>query len=420
MISIFTPTHNPQYLDECLESLLAQTYKNWEWIVVFNGKAAEDGHGWLRQAPDERIRVVVAGDDTSGVGAVKREACSLANGEYLVELDHDDLLLPDALKSIKKAFDTHQNAVFVYSDYAQIDADGTPNKMEFHEKFGWQYLYEEHDGKQYSRCKALHHFPSAVSLIWFAPNHVRAFRKDVYDAVGGYNPTLDILDDQELMGRLYRAGDFYHIDKLLYLQRVHDDNTQKDPVLNARIQEETVQQYDQNIEQNALAWARRNKLHTLDLGGAHNAPPGYLTVDLHDADLVGDVFDILDQLPENSVGVIRAVDFLEHIEDKVRLFNSMYRVLAHGGMVLSMTPSTDGRGAFQDPTHVSFYNENSFWYYSDKELAKFVPEVKCRFQATRLYTNYPSEWHERVNICYVYAHLTAVKNGARIAGELRI
>ena len=131
MISIFTPTHNPQYLDECLESLLAQTYKNWEWIVVFNGKAAEDGHGWLRQAPDERIRVVVAGDDTSGVGAVKREACSLANGEYLVELDHDDLLLPDALKSIKKAFDTHQNAVFVYSDYAQIDADGSRLESNF-------------------------------------------------------------------------------------------------------------------------------------------------------------------------------------------------------------------------------------------------------------------------------------------------
>ena len=374
----------------------------------------------MQKTPDDRIKTFVAPGDVRGVGALKQFACFMAKGEYLVELDHDDILLPDALESIKDAFDNDQNAVFVYSDYAQINADGTPNKTEFSEKFGWEYAYEEHNGKRYSRCKSLYHFPSAASFIWFAPNHVRAFRRNAYEIVGGYNADLDILDDQELMGRLYRVGDFYHIDKLLYLQRVHNNNTQKDPVLNARIQEETVQQYDQNIEQNAIAWARRNNLHTLDLGGAHNAPPGYTTVDLHDADFVGDVFEVLDGLPEDSVGVIRAVDFLEHIEDKVRLFNSMYRVLAHGGMVLSMTPSTDGRGAFQDPTHVSFYNENSFWYYTDKELAKFVPEIKCKFQATRLYTDYPSEWHKLVNICYVYAHLTAVKKGARIAGELRI
>ena len=34
----------------------------------------------------------------------------------------------------------------------------------------------------------------------------------------------------------------------------------------------------------------------------------------------------------------------------------------------ALTPSTDGRGAFQDPTHVSFYNENSFWYFTDRRL----------------------------------------------------
>jgi len=136
--------------------------------------------------------------------------------------------------------------------------------------------------------------------------------------------------------------------------------------------------------------------------------------------LVGDVFEVLDGLEPNSVGVIRAHDFLEHISDRVRLFNSMYRVLAHGGMILSMTPSTDGRGAFQDPTHVSFYNENAFWYFTDLNLANYVPEIQCRFQSTRLYTFFPSEWHEQNKICYVVAHLTAIKDGAKIAGVVNI
>ena len=83
-------------------------------------------------------------------------------------------------------------------------------------------------------------------------------------------------------------------------------------------------------------------------------------------------------LPDNSVGVIRAVDFLEHVPDKIAIFNELHRLLAHGGMLLSLTPSTDGRGAFQDPTHVAFYNENSFWYFTDANYANFVPEITCQ------------------------------------------
>ena len=89
-------------------------------------------------------------------------------------------------------------------------------------------------------------------------------------------------------------------------------------------------------------------------------------------------------------------------------------------MLLSLTPSTDGRGAFQDPTHVSFYNENSFWYFTRRSYSNFVPELKCRFQSSRLLTFYPDEWHEQNLIAYVNANLVAVKDGPRLAGELLI
>jgi SAM-dependent methyltransferase len=114
------------------------------------------------------------------------------------------------------------------------------------------------------------------------------------------------------------------------------------------------------------------------------------------------------------------VDFLEHVPDKAGLFNELYRVLAPNGLLLSLTPSTDGRGAFQDPTHVAFYNENSFWYYTNAEYAKFVPEIACRFQVSRLVTYFPSDWHRANNISYVSANLIAVKDGARNGGRLLI
>jgi SAM-dependent methyltransferase len=192
---------------------------------------------------------------------------------------------------------------------------------------------------------------------------------------------------------------------------MHSANTQRDQETNAFIQEETVRLYDSAIESNALAWAARERLAALDLGAAHNRPEGYIGVDRRqgpDVDVVADVANGLD-LPDSSVGVIRAVDFLEHVADKVGLINELYRLLAPGGLLLSQTPSTDGRGAFQDPTHVAYYNENSFWYYTDAKYRNFVPEIKAGFQISRLVTSFPSDWHRAHNIPYVTANLIALK-----------
>ncbi|MGA2519716.1 MAG: hypothetical protein ABSG81_02730 [Acidimicrobiales bacterium] len=85
-------------------------------------------------------------------------------------------------------------------------------------------------------------------------------------------------------------------------------------------------------------------------------------------------------------------------------------------MLLSLTPSTDGRGAFQDPTHTALFNENSFWYYSRREFARFAPALRCRFMASRLVTGFPTPWHQEHGIAYVCANLVAIKDGPRQGG----
>ena len=83
-VTVFTPSHDPKFLDLCLATLLAQTYADWEWVVVLNGKAR-----WWDTSKDPRIRVMKHAD-LKGVGAAKRFACAQARGDILVELDHDD------------------------------------------------------------------------------------------------------------------------------------------------------------------------------------------------------------------------------------------------------------------------------------------------------------------------------------------
>lgn len=225
------------------------------------------------------------------------------------------------------------------------------------------------------------------------------------------------------MCRLFHLGDFHHINRCLYLQRVHPGNTQSDPDINAHIQRETIALYDKYIEANALAWTYRRGLIPLDLGAAQRKPPGYVGVDQrpgHGVDIVAALPGRLD-LPDDSVGLIRAVDFLEYVPAKVPLINELYRLLAPGGMLLTMTPNSDGRGAHQDPTHVAYYNENSFWYYTDDQYRALVPDLEARFQSSRLVTYFPSEWHAQNNISYVVANLIAMKDGAaRCGGKLLV
>ncbi|MET7493169.1 glycosyltransferase [Streptomyces sp900116325] len=415
--SVFTPSHRPCYLDECLATLQAQTCSDWEWIVLLN-----NGARWRPEQPDERVRVEFA-DDVHGVGAAKRRACELARGEILVELDHDDLLTKACLAELAEAFDAHPEAVFVYSNTAQITQDGERDESRFNTEHGWQYEDVSIDGRRLLQALSMAPTPHNISYIWYAPNHVRAFRKDVYEKVGGYDATRTVLDDQDLMCRLFQAGDFHHIPRCLYLQRIHQANTQHDPEISEHIQRETVALYDKYIEANALAWTQRRGLFALDLGAAHGKPPGYLGVDQYpgeDVDIVATLPGKLD-LPDGSVGLLRAVDFLEHVPAKVPLINELYRLLAPGGMLLTMTPSADGRGAYQGPTYVALYNENSFWYYTDNQYRAFVPEIQARFQNSRLVTYYPTDWHSKNNISYVVANLIAMKEGAaRCGGPLRV
>jgi len=249
VISVFTPSHDPRWLDEALYSMLAQTREDWEWIVLLNGDA-----DWT---PPTDARVHVHRSLLENIGALKAHACSLAQGDILVELDHDDVLLPDALDLIDAAFAGEPAATLAYSDFAHMTADGQPELSDFDLSMGWQSTIELVEGAAYKRWHAFQPTPCNVGIIWFSPNHVRAFRTSSYRQIGGHDPTREILDDLDLIHRLYLLGPFVHIPRLLYLARVHDSNSQKAPERNTRIQAETIKLYCQRREALHTAWQTR-------------------------------------------------------------------------------------------------------------------------------------------------------------------
>ncbi len=253
--------------------------------------------------------------------------------------------------------------------------------------------------------KSLPITPGRLGNIWFAPDHVRAWRKSVYDSVGGHDHEMDVCDDLDLMHRLYMVTKFAFIDKVLYIYRITGNNTWLKR--NDKIQQKSYELYNKNVESLAKRFSDLNRLMKIDLCGGFNKPKGYISIDLEDGDIEADLNKGI-PMKDNSCGVVRAYDALEHLNDKSFIMQEIHRVLAPGGILLSMTPSTDGRGAFQDPTHVSFWNENSFWYWT-REQAAYIKNTKHLFMECSLFTYFPSDWHKQNNICYVQAHLEKLK-----------
>ncbi|HDZ14399.1 MAG TPA: methyltransferase domain-containing protein [Pricia sp.] len=121
----------------------------------------------------------------------------------------------------------------------------------------------------------------------------------------------------------------------------------------------------------------------LNLGSGFRKQHGYINIDNRPETYPDLLCNIENGLPydDGKVDEIRAVDFLEHLhQDKVIfVIEEIWRVLKNNGLFYSRTPSTESRGAWQDPTHRSYWNLNSWYYWSDDEYRKLIG-TKAKFQ----------------------------------------
>ncbi len=119
----------------------------------------------------------------------------------------------------------------------------------------------------------------------------------------------------------------------------------------------------------------------LNLGSGFRQQKEYVNIDNRpetDPDLLCDIEAGL-PYEDDSISEIRAVDFLEHTHQVIFVIEEIWRVLKDNGLFYSRTPATCGRGAFQDPTHVSYWNLNSWLYYTNDDYRKLIG-TKAKFQ----------------------------------------
>lgn len=229
LVSVITPAYlSGEKIVRPMQSLLRQTYTNWEWVIYDDSPDA--GQTFERLSilcqQDQRMMAFRAGVHSGNIGEVKRRAFGLGTGQILVELDHDDELAPSVLTDIVDAAQRFPDAGFFYSDYAGVfEGGGNATHGE-----GWgfgfgSYRQEVHDG----RALMVTNFPSinakTIRHIVGVPNHVRAWTREAYFAAGGHNPQVHVCDDYELLIRTFLTTRMVHIQRLGYIQYFNNAST---------------------------------------------------------------------------------------------------------------------------------------------------------------------------------------------------
>ena len=126
LISIITPTYNcGKFIGETIESVINQTYENWEMIIVDDCSKDNTKDIVNKYAQnDDRIKYHLL-EKNSGAAIARTKAMELANGNYMAFLDSDDLWVEDKLEKQLK-FMKENNFNFVYTEYEQIDEQSNP------------------------------------------------------------------------------------------------------------------------------------------------------------------------------------------------------------------------------------------------------------------------------------------------------
>jgi len=221
-VTVFTPAYKTgEKIRRPFESLRAQTYPDWEWVIVDDSDDDGETFDMLRElaAKDHRVRVYKPGEHSGVIGHVKRSACMLGRGKYLVELDHDDELTPNALRWIVEAFESDEEIGFVYTDFAEEFEDGSPAIYGENWGFGYgSYRKETHGGQEYMVVNAPNINPKTIRHIVAAPNHTRCWRRSTYLEMGGHGDTIHVADDYEIMVRTFLCTRMCRVPHMCYIQ----------------------------------------------------------------------------------------------------------------------------------------------------------------------------------------------------------
>ncbi|MBN2588500.1 MAG: glycosyltransferase [Sedimentisphaerales bacterium] len=213
-VSVCIPTYNrKEYLKETIKSILEQTYKDYEIVIVDDGST----DGTEQMIKKLGIPVTYHWQKNSGDASARNKLIELAKGRYISFIDSDDLLLPDTLERLVKAIENEKGQAVAYGSYYRIDKNGE--------------IYGRCKRKLYSGFITKHLFKTIFIHACGSMFPIEMLRK-----APAFDTSLHICSDYDLWLRLSTKYRFIGLPEPTFKRRRHETNLSKASVENVMIE----------------------------------------------------------------------------------------------------------------------------------------------------------------------------------------
>ena len=227
LVSICVPARNAApYIEATLQSILGQSYQNWELNIVENGSGDETRQiieSFIEKTGDPRIQLHV---NEIPLGMAENWNRSMAKGQYTKVICADDPLAPDCLAAQVEILEKHPDVVLVSCSRQVVSSNGRPLFVRAcYKKSG---VYPGHETVRKGLLTGTNTIGDPVAVL---------FRTEALKKSGLFDPSVIYCTDMDLWLRLLLHGDFFFIAKPLAYYRIHKGSTGK------AVREKTVQDF---------------------------------------------------------------------------------------------------------------------------------------------------------------------------------
>ena len=199
LVTVYITNYNyGQFLNKAVESVIAQTFDNFELIIIDDG--SNDGSRLIIEEYSKRKNIISVFQKNKGLSSSNNVALKMARGKYIMRLDADDYLAPQALEVMVSEMERNPEIALIFPDYYLIDIEGSVTGQIHRHDF--QTDVNLHDQPAHGAC----------TLI----------RKNILQSIGGYDQSFSIQDGYDLWLNIIDKYSVRNVNLPLFYYRKHD------------------------------------------------------------------------------------------------------------------------------------------------------------------------------------------------------